>query len=282
MNKLLKATVSFTFVGLAFFMMTMTTHAGNYTILDYDNFDYTRYADDYPDLYAVYGYNKDALYAHYANLGENENRKAHIDRRSFLTAANFNAFRYASDYPDLAASLGTDATVLYNHYITVGYQEQREAHSTDSDVEAVMQAFDIVSDITTDSMSDYQKIRAIHDWLCMNLIFDYNNYMAGTVSDVSKTYVGAINNRVAVSGGYSEAFDVLARAAGIDSRVVTGTAFYVTGYSAQSWNIVKMDGSWYAIDVTWDDPIPDKAGRVDSYEYFLLTIEQMAKNHTTS
>ena len=32
--------------------------------------------------------------------------------------------------------------------------------------------------------------------------------------------------------------------------------------------MVKIDGQWYHVDVTWDDPVPDKPGRV-SHENFL-------------
>ena len=28
------------------------------------------------------------------------------------------------------------------------------------------------------------------------------------------------------------------------------------------WNLIKIDGKWYHVDVTWDDPIMDKPGRV--------------------
>ena len=41
-----------------------------------DEFDYVAYADRYPDLKSVFGYDKDALYEHYITLGINEKRIA--------------------------------------------------------------------------------------------------------------------------------------------------------------------------------------------------------------
>jgi hypothetical protein len=42
---------------------------------------------------------------------------------------------------------------------------------------------------------------------------------------------------------------------------------------------VKIDGKWYNIDCTWDDPYPDEAGRL-LYYYFLVTDTDIATNHT--
>ena len=29
-----------------------------------------------------------------------------------------------------------------------------------------------------------------------------------------------------------------------------------------AWNLIKLDGEWYQVDVTWDDPVWDRLGRV--------------------
>ena len=41
----------------------------------------------------------------------------------------------------------------------------------------------------------------------------------------------------------------------------------------------KLGGKWYHIDVTWDDPTPDQKGYI-GYKYFLLSDQEMAKDHT--
>lgn len=45
------------------------------------------------------------------------------------------------------------------------------------------------------------------------------------------------------------------------------------------WNLVKLDGTWYHADPTWDDPVPDVPGRAQ-YHYFLKSDKTMAKDHT--
>ena len=62
---------------------------------------------------------------------------------------------------------------------------------------------------------------------------------------------------------------------GIESHVVTGTANGI----AHAWNKVKIGGSYYNLDVTWDDPVPDVDGRI-TYGYFNVTDEELRRNHT--
>ena len=57
----------------------------------------------------------------------------------------------------------------------------------------------------------------------------------------------------------------------IDCLYVTGAA----GNMRHSWNKVKVDGVWYNVDVTLDDP-----GRGSpKYTYFLISDSQLAKDH---
>ena len=46
-----------------------------------------------------------------------------------MAAEKFDPAFYAAAYPDVAAVLGTDANVLYNHYITCGMAEGRRAYA---------------------------------------------------------------------------------------------------------------------------------------------------------
>ena len=45
------------------------------------------------------------------------------------------------------------------------------------------------------------------------------------------------------------------------------------------WNMVNVDGQWYAIDCTWDDPdFNDKT--VLYHDYFMLKMEDISETHT--
>lgn len=126
-----------------------------------------------------------------------------------------------------------------------------------------------------EGMSDFEKEKALHDYLIKNCAFE-ENYRGGERTgdeDYYKAY-GALVNRKAVCNGYAEAMNLLLNTAGISCKMVVGTA----DGTDHAWNIVKLSDGWYQVDATWDDPTPDREGMVQ-YDYFNLTDEQMAKSH---
>jgi transglutaminase/protease-like cytokinesis protein 3 len=63
---------------------------------------------------------------------------------------------------------------------------------------------------------------------------------------------------------------------GIECEVVTGTGIDETGKSEfHAWNKVRLDGTYYTLDATWD------AGK-DEYNYFLKSEEAIASTHIQS
>ncbi len=62
--------------------------------------------------------------------------------------------------------------------------------------------------------------------------------------------------------------------AGIPCRIITGTG----NKDSHGWNIVKLDGKWYNIDCTWDDPVTLKGKNMVLYDYFLKSDEDF-KGH---
>lgn len=128
------------------------------------------------------------------------------------------------------------------------------------------QTREIVEDLITPSMDDHLKVKMIHDWIVRTLRYDtdYERYTA----------YSALTDRRAVCQGYSLLAYKLLQAAGIENTIVEGTVD--TGDHA--WNLVRLDGVWYHLDTTWDDPLPDRKDQV-SYAYYLKTDEEMRKDH---
>ncbi|MEZ0536607.1 transglutaminase domain-containing protein [Caldicellulosiruptoraceae bacterium PP1] len=83
-----------------------------------------------------------------------------------------------------------------------------------------------------------------------------------------------------VCGGYAEAFNILAQMAGIPSIVISGEAINTRFSGPHAWNMVKVNNEVRYVDVTWDDPLPDGGPGYVRYNYFLLTEEQIAKDHS--
>ena len=136
----------------------------------------------------------------------------------------------------------------------------------------------LMPNIITSGMSEYEKVKAIHDYIINNTQYDYDNYLNGTVPDSSFSAVGVFQHGVAVCQGYAYAFELLCDLAGIECELVTGTG----NGGGHAWNQVKVDGQWYNIDLTWDDPIYYYNGVLTPilvYDYFLISDEQMYLDH---
>ena len=128
-------------------------------------------------------------------------------------------------------------------------------------------------------MSTAERVKVIHDYIVLNCEYDYFNYSKGTIPSDSYTPRGVLINKKAVCQGYAETFKLFMDALGLPCEMVSGTAGSpLVGWGGHAWNVVKISGKWYQIDVTWDDPTPDEKGRL-FYDYFLITDKQMKKDH---
>jgi hypothetical protein len=130
----------------------------------------------------------------------------------------------------------------------------------------------ILQKIITPGMNNHQKIKVIHDWVVLNLKYDntYSRYTA---------YEG-LKSGSAVCQGYSLLTYKLLLGAGLPNKIVEGTARPEGGVSqSHAWNLVQLDGRWYHLDTTWDDPAPSTAGEVSTV-YYMRTDAQMRRDHS--
>ncbi|EOV9526002.1 MULTISPECIES: transglutaminase domain-containing protein [Bacillus cereus group] len=149
----------------------------------------------------------------------------------------------------------------YTFTLHISYRESKEQTQY---VKA--QAKAIVNTIIKAGMDEHEKVKAIHDYVVKHVSYD-TSYQAYTAYE-------ALANRSAVCQGYTLLTYQLMQQAGIQTRFVTGKG----NGQAHAWNLVKIEGKWYHLDTTFDDPVPDKAGRV-TYSYYNMTDEQMSKDH---
>lgn len=127
-------------------------------------------------------------------------------------------------------------------------------------------AFSVVDQIITENMTDSEKVKAIHDYL----IYHANYVNNGDYASAEKWAYGAegvLLHGEGVCQSYAIAFYMMATAAGVECEYVTGVATSSPGSSdGHAWNRVKLDGVWYYIDCTWDDPV---GGGYEGYDYYL-------------
>ena len=120
------------------------------------------------------------------------------------------------------------------------------------------------------SDSNYDKELWLHDYLIKTN--DYLSYSEGV-----HTAYGAIVEGEAVCEGYARAFQLLMNKIGIENCTITGSDDLSSTTENHIWNAVKLDGSWYQVDVTWDDMGNDDEGTY--HAYFNLSSKEMGRDH---
>ncbi len=125
-----------------------------------------------------------------------------------------------------------------------------------SDDRIIQQAVDDIIAQVKPGMSDVEKILAVHDYMVLNYEYDleYEIYYADEF----------FLNKRGVCQAYALAFGEIMDEIGIKWDFVTSDPMN------HAWNVVQLDGKWYHVDVTWDDPISDTYGRV-MHSYLLLS-----------
>lgn len=133
----------------------------------------------------------------------------------------------------------------------------------------------IIKKKITNKMTDYEKELLIHDYIIDQTIY-YDNQSDKSIF----TIYGVFIENKAVCQGYADAFFYLCTLAGVEVKLVFGD---VIGADKRpiphAWNIVKIEGDWYQIDVTWDDPILVNGENIKIYHYFNITNEEMRSDH---
>jgi len=141
---------------------------------------------------------------------------------------------------------------------------------TDAEKNAYGRKIQEAISLIDDGMSDEEKALVLHDYLAQHCAYAYQEYLSGQLDSASNVFsaYGALVEGRAVCQGYSEAYRALLRAVGIDSSISTSKEM------SHAWNVVWIDGEWYHVDVTWDDPVWNTEGYA-RHSYFLLSDAEM-------
>ncbi len=207
-------------------------------------------------------------------VSEIGNYKSTVTFNFNLTKSEFeDAYAlYKEDYPEhfwrsgeyKITTVGSKVTrVVFENTLYDG--DVNKIKAAKSKIDAAVE--EILSQVKS-TMSDYEKEVVIHDH-----IINRTKYVNG---ENSHSILGVFVDGEAVCQGYSLAFQYVMRLAGVQCITVTGR------FSGQShmWNMVELDGEYYHVDVTADDPIVDNWEDVIDFNYFNLNDKQIKLDHT--
>lgn len=121
-------------------------------------------------------------------------------------------------------------------------------------------------------MTDYEKLEAIYHWVTGNICYDYKAYEDRNAALKPASVI--IQDKKGLCRDYSFALAALARAAGLEARVVYGQACHSVNSPGgeHAWNEIYLNDSWISVDATWD------AGSLQ-YNYFNPEPQEFVRTH---
>lgn len=135
----------------------------------------------------------------------------------------------------------------------------------------------VLDEIITEDMSDYEKELAVHDYLISHCQYDKGalRVIPKPGENAGNPY-GALIDGQAICSGYTTTFSLFMQIFDIPCIVIHSTDIE---HDEHAWNAVELDGNWYYVDVTWDDPVPDGGDGRITHEYFNTTREHISERH---
>lgn len=151
--------------------------------------------------------------------------------------------------------------LTYGGDYTIGISINK-AYSND-DITAINEIVDkVIKEKLNNNMPTREKIKIIHDYIIDNAEYDklkYENKNDATYK--SNTAYGVLVQGYGTCNGYADAMAIF-----LDKLNIIN---YKISNSEHIWNLVYLDGKWYHLDLTWDDPISDV--NINRDTYFLIT-----------
>ncbi len=137
---------------------------------------------------------------------------------------------------------------------------------------------EILSNIISDNMDDYDKIKTVHDYIINNAKYDVERNEKNTSPYKSYNAYGPLFEGYATCNGYTDLMAIFLSKLGFDNYKIATTPEEIS-YSATGhiWNAVKYQNTWKHIDLTWDDPVSSDNADYLFHTYFLVTTEEMHK-----
>ena len=170
---------------------------------------------------------------------------------------------------------GISCSVLYNpstnYYVKINIKTSMTADQIEAYFQMVDMKIQNIMGLVSADMSDETKALIVHDYLCINSEYDYENFQNNTVPDTSFSSGGLLMNGIGVCNGYAYAYSYLMNMMNIECYVTRSEEMY------HAWNIIKIGDSYYHVDCTWDDPVYDRLGMVN-HECFLASDQEMLEN----
>lgn len=186
---------------------------------------------------------------------------------------NAKAKEYILDIP---------SDIVADYIVTGGTAEQR--------TEVLNEISEIAEQICEELESDYDKARALSQWVSQNIYYDFDAYIT-SVTTKTLSLESTLSLHRSVCGGFANLYAALCQSQGIDCYIVQGDVvqnqrtFAETDDEAPSheWNLVYIDGRYFWVDTLWNGAGNYIDGTYSEgspdLRYFDPTEEALSQNH---
>ncbi len=116
----------------------------------------------------------------------------------------------------------------------------------------------------------WQQLRLAHQFLIRRITYDE------TENQDHNHAASALLDGLTLCQGYAQAFQMIGLRLGHDVRMITGES----NGQGHAWNLVQLNGQFYHVDVTHDDPIPDRGpDQPVRHLHFMRSDQMMRETH---
>lgn len=150
-----------------------------------------------------------------------------------------------NEYIEDGYKVGGEYEIRSTTHISDAYKSGDDSQLSEEDKKTLSMAKDVLDEVIEDGMSDYQKEEAVYKWLVANI----NHGRGGVISRPGMnrsafTPYSVLSSRSAVCVGYATTFRMFMNMLGMDCHIVHN--------DYHSWDLVKLDGDWYHVDIYSD------------------------------
>lgn len=177
----------------------------------------------------------------------------------------------SSEFSNINQLIGT-----YNEFstITSAYDNGRidvsvnKKYSTEDEEKINNEIDRLINELDINSIKSVKdKIKAFHDYLVITNKYDTVRESTGESEYHSDTAIGTLFEGYSVCSGYTDALGVFLDKINVEN--------YKIANDKHVWNIINLDGQWFHIDLTWDDPVTNTGEDVLEHDYFMINTSEL-------
>lgn len=125
----------------------------------------------------------------------------------------------------------------------------------------------IYQDLNLENLSQKDAIKKVHDYIIDTTTYDSDRTDKNIIKYSSDIAYGPLFEKYGICGGYSDTMELFLEKMNIES--------YKISSEKHVWNAVYLDGTWYHLDLTWDDPVISDGTQIIDNAYFLIDTKKL-------